>query len=277
MKKKLSLWVLAVLVLFSSLTLRADAAGKILHHKHTLDEGVILRAPTCIREGVIHFECTDPDCAYSVNEVVHSLGHHMVKGQVLVPLGCNKDGVTVFYCDREGCDHEIELVYPAIGHNMKPIEVITEPTCTEEGHIIAGCVREGCGFSRDEYPAPLGHDWGEAVILEEPQENTAGMRELTCRRCGAVKQEKIPALSTVFRVELISGELFTFDPRGRKISVRADGELNFKVNIKSGWRRGRRFEVTAKGAEIREEEDGSFTIFHVEQNTTVLVSGIVRD
>ena len=77
--------------------------------------------------------------------------------------------------------------------------------------------------------------------------------------------------------ELISGELFTFDPRGRKISVRADGELNFKVNIKSGWRRGRRFEVTAKGAEIREEEDGSFTIFHVEQNTTVLVSGIVRD
>ena len=276
MKKRWTAWVLAVILTVTTLP-TAFAAGKILKHKHTLDEGTVVRAPTCVKEGVINYHCTDPDCAYSVNEVVHSLGHHMVKGEELVPMSCNKDGVTVFYCDREGCGYTIKLVYPAIGHNMKPLEIKEEATCTEEGHIIAHCVREGCGFSRDEYPPALGHDWDEPVVLTPPEEKTAGLRELTCRRCGAVKQEKIPALSTLFRVELISGDLFTFEPRGRKITVRADGELNFSVNIKPGWHRGRHFEVTAAGAEIREEEDGTFTIYNVEQHTAVLVSGITRD
>lgn len=277
LKKRLFLGLLAAFLLFSLPAPRAGAAGKILNHKHPLDDGVIVQAPTCIREGVMHYECTDPDCVYSINEVIHSLGHHMVKGEVLVPMGCSKDGVTVFYCDREGCSYEFELIYPSIGHNMKPVEVKKEATCTEEGHVIAHCVREGCTFSRDEYPPALGHDWGEAVILTAPEETKAGQREIACRRCGAVKREKIPALGTVFRLELISGQQFTFDPRGWNLSIRADGELNFRVNIKPGWRRGRRFEVTAEGAQIREESDGSFTIFNVEQNTAVVVSGIVQD
>ena len=276
MKNKWIAWVLAVVLAISAMP-PALAAGKILNHKHTLDEGTVVRAPTCIKEGVINYRCTDPDCSYSVNEVVHSLGHHLVKGEELVPMGCSKDGTTVFYCDREGCDFTQDVVYPAIGHYMKPEKIIDEATCTESGHVIARCVRSGCAFSRDEYPPALGHDWGEPVILTPPEEKTAGLREMTCRRCGAVKQEKIPALSTLFRVELISGELFTFEPRGRKITVRADGELNFSVNIKPGWHRGRHFEVTALGAEIREEDDGTFTIYHVEQHTTVLVSGIVQD
>ena len=276
MKKRWTLLVLAA-VLLSVMLPSGQAAGKILQHKHKLDDGVIVQAPTCIKEGVVHYECTDPDCVYSVNAVVHSLGHHLVKGDVLVPLGCSKDGVTVFFCDREGCGYTQNVVYPSIGHNMKPVEILEEATCTEAGHVIAHCVREGCSFSRDEYPPALGHDWGEASVVTEPTEKTAGLREYTCQRCGAVRQEKIPAFSTSFKLELISGELFTFEPRGRNLSIRADGELNFSVNIKPGWHRGRHFEVSAKGAEIRQEEDGTFTICHVEQNTCVLVSGIVQD
>jgi len=276
-KNRQFLRILLCALLAALLTTSALAAGKVLNHKHSLDEGTVVRAPTCIREGVVSRHCTDPDCAYSVNEVLHSLGHHMVKGEVLVPLGCSTDGVTVFYCDREGCGYTLNVVYPSIGHNMKPVKILEEATCTEAGHVIAQCTRKGCSFSRDEYPPALGHDWGEAEIITVPEEKKNGLREFTCRRCGAVKQEKIPALSTNFKLELISGELFTFEPRGRSISIRADGELNFAVNIKSGWRRGRHFEVTAKGAEIREEPDGTFTIFNVEQNTSVLVSGIVQD
>lgn len=99
--------------------------------------------------------------------------------------GRNKDAFTrdeVFQYDRDLFPHDCE--------NPVMKEEVTEPGC-EFGYTTFTC--ETCGYTEREHYTLKQHAY-EWVTLREPTQQEEGLREGTCRDCGAKTQESIPKL-----------------------------------------------------------------------------------
>lgn len=82
-------------------------------------------------------------------------------------------------------------------HTYGQEQVLREPTCTEAGSYGRRCQVEGCGHEDAQpYGEPLGHDEAQTG-RQEPAEGVDGYVEYTCRRCGQVRREVLPALPPV--------------------------------------------------------------------------------
>ena len=66
----------------------------------------------------------------------------------------------------------------------------TEPTCTKEGSVTYTC---SCGEKRTEILPALGHDWDEGKIVDDPHHPGGKKLHFWCWRCGATKDEPLPA------------------------------------------------------------------------------------
>ena len=71
--------------------------------------------------------------------------------------------------------------------------VVTPPTCTEEGNTAGVC--KICGQAAViSTTKALGHDWNEGVVLIEATEESSGLKQVTCQRCGIEKTVRIPRI-----------------------------------------------------------------------------------
>ncbi|MBQ3275703.1 MAG: hypothetical protein IJH47_01420 [Oscillospiraceae bacterium] len=316
MRKTLSALLTLVLML-SLFSVSALAATRVKNHEHTLDEGTVTQEPTCYTRGWITYVCTDPDCDYVCREAIPATGHNLDDGAYLVVPTCSGMGEMIYHCQNPGCTYLTTHIVPYLGHRMELDEVISEPscthpgltryvcaregchaatiidfpslghrldegvlsvepTCTSSGSIVYSCTREGCDYTKTQWVAPLPHTWDEGTITIEPTEHTWGRRIYTCTVCGATTPVAVPPLSAIFRLALHSGVHYSVDP-DMDTTIRSDGELNFQIIFDDGWIAGDDFAVTANNAQIRQEDDGTFTICHVEADTRVSVTGIVRE
>lgn len=268
----------AVLLLMGAFASPSVAAARMRaeKHAHILDEGTEVTPASCKKSGQYVYRCTVEGCTYSKTVFTPLRGHHMILTEEVAKPGCETRGEVIYTCDREGCGHTQTFRYPATGHHMEVAEVVTEAACTQGGKAVMKCTREGCGKTAAVNTAALGHSWEETETVTAPGEDEPGLRTLTCTVCGETREQEIPALSTVFRVNFPKGYRYTMDTEGTK-ELRADGELRFTVEILDYWMAGEDFAVTAANAQIRQEPDGSYTISHVEADTTVQVKGIIRD
>ena len=66
-------------------------------------------------------------------------------------------------------------------------------TCGEAGRVDTICSNCGEVISTRELPPTGAHVWGNGVVTTAPTETTPGVRTFTCRGCGDIREEAIPA------------------------------------------------------------------------------------
>lgn len=81
-------------------------------------------------------------------------------------------------------------------------EILTEATCIVDGKITRICIDCGKSVVHQIIPA-MGHDWDEYQINQETTCTGAGQRQHTCKRCGYLEIETIPAYGHDFMVRRI--------------------------------------------------------------------------
>ncbi len=154
---------------------------------HTWDEGVVTTEPTCTKEGVKTYTCTE--CSETKTEVIPFAAHTYKKTAEQIDATCTESGKTETYeCEVCGNVFGGETI-PAKGHSWNDGEVTTEPTCTEAGVRTYTC--EECGATKTEEIEALGHQ-GKVTKEGKPATCTeTGLTdEITCERCGTVLQEQ---------------------------------------------------------------------------------------
>ena len=69
-------------------------------------------------------------------------------------------------------------------------------TCGKAGRVDTICDNCGEVISTRELPPTGAHVWGNGVVTTAPTETTPGVRTFTCRGCGDIREEAIPATGT---------------------------------------------------------------------------------
>ena len=123
-------------------------------HTHTWDAGTVKTEPTCVKNGVKEYRCTE--CGEIKEERIYATGHSYGEGEVTTDPKCEDTGVRTFTCTV--CGATVTEDVDAIGHDYSTEGVVTtEPTCTQEGVTSYFCLRDGCESARTESIPVLGH------------------------------------------------------------------------------------------------------------------------
>ena len=160
---------------------------------HQWDEGVVTAEPTEQSTGIRIYTCER--CSATKTEVIPALEHvHAYSGMITAPT-CTEQGYTTFTCT---CGESyIDAFVDALGHN-EAVDFGEVASCTESG-MTDGSHCSTCGqtlIKQEEIPA-LGHLWDEGTIILDPTEESTGIIEYICERCGAGEEVEIPALDHV--------------------------------------------------------------------------------
>ena len=100
---------------------------------------------------------------------------------------CAADTVLVgFWCDKGACTHT----------DYGTTERTVPATCGKAGRVDTICDNCGEVISTRELPPTGAHVWGNGVVTTAPTETTPGVRTFTCRGCGDIREEAIPATGT---------------------------------------------------------------------------------
>jgi|GEM_PF-130893 len=114
---------------------------------HRYDEGTIVDAPTCLKEGVRKYICLD--CGREKKEMVEALGHLPVIDHYKAP-GCEETGLTEgSHCERCGQVFTAQEIISATGHDWDEGVISKEPVgCGEDGIKVFTC--KICSDTREE-------------------------------------------------------------------------------------------------------------------------------
>ncbi len=163
----------------------ADCGDKLINSYvkplgHALDEGTVIDAPTCTKEGTIEYSCTREGCTHEETATLDANGHEY-EAVVTAPT-CLEAGYTTHTCGVCG-DTYTDTPVAATGHTK------STPTCTAAG------VCEVCGV---ELEAALGHD----MVTDKAVAPTCTATGLTegshCSRCDyKIAQKVVDALGHV--------------------------------------------------------------------------------
>lgn len=191
MKTKLLLLCLVVLslcVMLASCGAKGCEAGV-----HTLDEGVVTKAPDCVTEGVRTHTCTI--CGETVDkpEPKSDDVHRYNVGVVTTEPGCLEAGVRTVSCIL--CGKQSTAAEPATGaHSWGEFVETKAPTCGIAGEKVKTC--NVCKTEHKEAIAPTGlHKFDEGVVKTEATCAEAGVKVRTCQNedCGITREAPIPA------------------------------------------------------------------------------------
>lgn len=197
---------------------------------HDDGEWVVDVAPTCIKGGSNHLECTR--CKILLSEgTLEPIGHDPINHSAQAPT-CTDVGWNDYQtCSR--CDYSTYVEKSALGHDNGVWTIDAQPTCTEVGsedrkcgrcqyvletreievlghdpinHSAKAptCTEDGwndyvscsrCNYSTYQVVSALGHIDGQWVEDVAPTCIKEGSKHLECARCEAsIKTEKIDAL-----------------------------------------------------------------------------------
>lgn len=115
---------------------------------------------------------------------------HTFRGKVTKEPTCSASGSREYTCTVCG-EKKRENIAP-----LDHAYVITTlaPSCTESGHTQYVC--KTCGYSYMENIVPaLGHSFGAWITVQNPTEETTGIAQRTCTRCGLQETAVLPKLS----------------------------------------------------------------------------------
>ncbi len=168
-----------------------DAGYLNYGEEHVCDYGepVVVKAPTCVDEGVQRRICTI--CEFQVEETIPATGEHTMGLPVVTTIpGCATEGATRTDCIH--CDYFETGSVPATGlHIYGDIEVVTPPTCTDAGEGKKPCIN--CDHFVTETIPATGHDMNDAVVDVEPTCTAEGVEKATCKNCDYFETTPIPA------------------------------------------------------------------------------------
>ena len=160
---------------------------------HTLDEGVVTKAPDCITEGIRTKTCTVCGETVDYPEPKSDEVHRFNVGVVTTEPGCLVDGVRTISCIL--CGKQSTTVEPATGaHSWGEYVETKTPTCGIAGEKVKTC--NVCDTEHKEaVPATGLHKFDEGTVKTEATCAAAGVRVRTCTNegCGITRETPIPA------------------------------------------------------------------------------------
>lgn len=164
-----------------------------LGHKYA--DPVVTKPATCTEDGIKTYVCiNDPSHSYELP--IEAFGHNYVITEITKQPTCTETGIKIHTCDR--CGDTYEEVIPVAEHKQAIREEnITESDCTNDGSYekVTYCTECGEVLNRETISLPaLGHAYGDWVITKQPEIGVPGEKQKTCKLCGHVVTEVIPAL-----------------------------------------------------------------------------------
>ena len=155
-----------------------DNYTDVLPCKHEYMKETVI-APTCTKDGVTIYECTDcGDYSYSGNKIA-PLGHSWDAGKITKEATCRAAGSIVYTCATCGLQRTESI--PAKPHSY--VDTTVEPTLSEKGYVEHVC--SVCGSSyRDSYTDPLPHEHSYNQRTVDATCEQSGYTEFTCTICG---------------------------------------------------------------------------------------------
>ena len=161
---------------------------------HVWDEGTVTTKPTCAKEGVRTYACTNSGCDETKTESIPKLTTHTWdNGTVTTQPTCTKEGVKTFTCPV--CKGTKTEAIPAAGHDDGKWITVTPATCKKDGLKELQCTVCGEKLDSEVIPAAgVDHTEGEWATTTQPTCTEPGEKSLTCSVCGDVLDtEEVPA------------------------------------------------------------------------------------
>ena len=156
---------------------------------HSWDSGKVTKEASCLAEGVRTYTCTR--CGETKTESIAKTGHNWDSGKVTKEATCKAEGVKTYTCSV--CGETRKEAVPKTAHT--PVTVPGKAaTCTESGYTEGEkCSVCGAILTQQKTIGAKGHSWDSGKITKEPTETEDGIKTYTCRRCGRIRKEAIPA------------------------------------------------------------------------------------
>ena len=201
---------------------------------HTWNDGVITTQPTCTEKGVKTYTCTtcgntkteelsalghDYSSEWTIDRnatctETGSKSHHCVKCDAkteitsISPLGhassntwtvdkqptCTESGTKSQKCTRSGAKINTTTI-SALGHSYSSSWTVDkQATCSEEGSKSHHCTR--CNAKSDvTVIQKVAHQWSNGSIIQKSTYTKEGIKQYTCVKCGATKNESLGKLT----------------------------------------------------------------------------------
>jgi len=160
---------------------------------HTFDNGTATAA-TCTTSGYTTYTCTANDCDFSYkvyDETKPATGHISWTETGREDATCTEDGSVSYKCDK--CTETKTEILPKTGHSFaEDTAAATDATCAVLATKTYKCA---CGESYTIYVGTTNnaHDWNDWVTVEAATNASLGYKTRTCKVCGQLEVEKIPA------------------------------------------------------------------------------------
>ena len=216
---------------------------------HTESEWIVDSAPSCLKSGFGHKECTE--CGITISEkTISALGHNYKVTSQTEPT-CTDDGQITFTCQRSGCGATKQQIAYATGHSFGDdntcdycqytesiehthnyITTVFAPTCTEMGYTLYEC---GCGDKyRDAFIDQKGHSWDDGVVSTEATCTLDGIMLYSCLACSATYEIEIQA-SHNWTENVISSADCTKDGVAEKVCTKCDAKEGVVISASHIW------------------------------------------
>ena len=186
-------WIDATCTAPKTCSLCGKTEGEALGH---IEEIIPAKAATCEETGLTEgVRCSRCGEILVEQQVIPALGHNYTS-EVIKSATCTEEGLRRYTCTR--CGDTYDEAIPVLAHSQAIREENRiEPDCTNSGSYdkVTYCTvcNEELGRETINLPA-LGHDWGDWVITKQPEVGVTGEQQRTCKRCGEVETQIIPAL-----------------------------------------------------------------------------------
>jgi hypothetical protein len=174
---------------------------------------------TCVSSGYEVSYCSK--CGGAQTRYIPELGHIYGENYIIDEYPtCTQDGYKSQHC--QNCDDKINVItISAKGHRFNYVEV-TEPSCTKHGVSLADCLDcpeitvikhpetghvfvdgvclncgESDGTAEPEQPEIFDeckHSYSNWFVVKQATCTEGGLKESSCRYCGDIIQETIPAM-----------------------------------------------------------------------------------
>ena len=169
------------------------ACGSIeVNHEEEIIPGI---EASCTEDGMSEGKkCKRCQAVYVEPQVIESFGHNYVEVEgTAVKVTCTSNGREA---DKK-CTRCQDLIEGAVIESKGHIEVVIPakaPSCDEKGNT-EGTKCSVCGeiFVAPEEIEATGHVWDEGKVIKEPTETEKGSKVYTCKVCGGIREEEIPA------------------------------------------------------------------------------------
>lgn len=186
-------WIDATCTTPKTCSLCGKTEGEALGH---IEEIIPAKAATCEETGLTDgVRCSRCGEILVEQQVIPALGHNYTS-EVIKSATCTEEGLRRYTCTR--CGDTYDEVIPVLAHSQAIREENRiEPDCTNNGSYdkVTYCTVCNEELSRETINLPaLGHDYGDWVIIKQPEVGVTGEQQRTCKRCGEVETQIIPAL-----------------------------------------------------------------------------------